>query len=245
MLAEAMVEFGQWLIKDYPPEGRSYWAARFWDRTGVETTPVVSNDLTVKQEQISSYVTRYGKDAQRAIEFSCGTGAFTKSLVGLTSAPAILAVDISAHALAVARQEVQDPRLRFVQGDFWADLGLGTADLVMCMNAIHHMGRVADVIEHLTTFVAPGGVLIGNVWTRDHYHEFQRAVHGPLRHLARSSLFLANAVSMRATGGRVRWASYRTQLLPARRIEAILRDVTPEVIEVARTRYFVTFACRC
>jgi SAM-dependent methyltransferase len=244
MLAEAMVWLGHQLIRNYPPEGRSYWASRFWDRAPVETTPGVNDDLRVKQELISSYVTRYGKDARRVLEFSCGTGEFTKVAASLTSAPEIVAVDISEHALEIARRRVTDPRLRFVQGDFWADLGVGTADLVMCINAIHHMGDVRAVMEHLMTFVEPGGTLIGNVWTMENYHEFQRSVHGPLRHNARSALFLANAVVMRATGGRIRWASYRTQLLPARKIESIVRIIAPEVLEVANTRYFVIFACR-
>jgi hypothetical protein len=45
MLAEAMVRVGQLLIKNHPPEGRSYWAARFWDRTPIETAPLVKDDL--------------------------------------------------------------------------------------------------------------------------------------------------------------------------------------------------------
>jgi SAM-dependent methyltransferase len=244
MLAEVMVQLGHLLIRNYPPEGRAYWAARFWDRTEVESTPYVKDDLQAKKEYVSNYLTRYGKDADRAIEFSCGVGTFTRTVTELTGIPEIVGVDISHHAVGIARSELPDPRVRFVQGDFWAELGLGTADLVLCMNAIHHMGRVREVLERMMTFVAPGGVLIGNVWTLDNYHDFQRRVHGPAAHLARSALFLANAIMMRATGGRVRWASYRTQLLPARQIEAILRDVSGEVLETSRTLYFVNFAVR-
>src|SRR5262245_53488299 len=52
MLAEAMVRVGQLLIKNYPPEGRSYWAARFWDRTPIETAPFIQDDLQAKQRFI-------------------------------------------------------------------------------------------------------------------------------------------------------------------------------------------------
>lgn len=245
MLAEGMVQWGHQLIRNYPPEGRAYWASRFWDRTPVETTPGVREDLQVKQEAIAGFVTRHGRQARRVLEFSCGTGEFTKAAVKLTTAPDITAVDISEQALAIARRKVTDPRLRFIQGDFWSELGLGTADLVMCVNAIHHMGDIRAVLEHLKTFVEPGGVVIGNVWTLDNYHEFQRSVHGPGRHLARSALFLANALVMRATSGRVRWASYRTQLVSAGQFETLLRDVAPEVLELRRTRHFVLFAFRC
>lgn len=245
MLAEVMVRVAQQMIRKYPPEGRSYWAARFWDRTPIETAPLVKDDLQVKQEYISNYVSQHGKDAKRLLEFSCGTGDFTKAATALSTATEIVAVDISARALEIAGKRVTDPRLRFVQGDFWADLRLGTADLVMCINAIHHMGNVRDVLKRLTSFVEPGGILIGNVWTMDNYHEFQRCVHGARRHLARSALFLANAVVMRATSGRVRWASYRSQILTSDEIKKILQDLGPEVLELDTSRYFVLFTIRC
>jgi ubiquinone/menaquinone biosynthesis C-methylase UbiE len=244
MLAEAMVRWGRQLVSQYPPEGRAYWAARFWDRSPIENAPSVGADHRVKQQHIIGFINRYAADAKRVLEFSCGTGEFTEVALRVTTAPAIVAVDISDQALGIAARKIRDPRVQFVQGDFWADLDIEAADLVICLNAIHHMGDVRAVLTRMMKFVKPGGVLIGNIWTLDNYHDYQRDVHGSVKHVARSALFLANAVAMRATGGRFRTASYRTQILPSGEVKEILADVASEVLETTETRYFVNFACR-
>lgn len=245
MLAETMVRWGRQLVEAYPPDGRSYWAARFWDRTPIESAASVGDDHREDQQHIIRFLRDYGQDAQRVLEFSCGIGDFTNIVTGVSAAEEIEAVDISEHALEIARRTVRDPRVRFVQGDFWNDLDLEKADVVVCLHAIHHMGRVREVVARLKTFVKPGGILVGNIWTLDNYHDWQRSVHGPARHLARSALFLANALVMRATGGRVRWASYRTQILPSAQVRAILASSSAEVLETTTTKFFVNFAVRC
>jgi len=244
MLAEAMVQLGRQLISQYPPEGRAYWAARFWDRSPIEKAPSVGADHRVKQQHIIGFINRYASGAQHVLEFSCGTGEFTEIALRVSEAPKIVAVDISEQALGIAARRIRDPRVQFVHGDFWADLDIEPADLVICLNAIHHMGEVRAVLTRMMKFVKPGGVLIGNIWTLDNYHDYQRDVHGPFKHLARSALFLANAAVMRASGGRLRTSSYRTQILSSGEVKEILSDVAPEVLETTETRYFVNFACR-
>ncbi|MGW0520110.1 class I SAM-dependent methyltransferase [Crossiella sp. NPDC003009] len=244
MLAEVMVDAGHRLIRNYPPEGRGYWAARFWDREEVETRAHLGDDFRAQKACIADYLSRYAADAGRVIEIGCGTGEFTDHAARLTAAQEILAMDISARALERAMARVTHPGLRLVRGDFWTAPDLGTAPLVMCVDAIHHLGDVRQVLQRMSTLVEPGGTFIGNLWTLDNYHEYQRTRNGTLGHLGRCALFLANALAMRASGGRLRWASYRTQLLRARQVEPLLRETFDEVLEVASTRYFVAFACR-
>lgn len=244
MLAEALVRAGHELIEGYPPEGRGYWAARFWDRDEVESRPMLGDDFRAQKDRIASYIKQYGDGVDRVLEFACGTGEFTGMAARLTSADEIVATDISEHALKVAGERVQHPGLRLVRADFWQPSDLSPAPLVMCVDAIHHMGVVEQVLRRLKEFVEPGGVFIGNLWTIDNFHEYQRSRYGGLRHLGRSALFFANALVMRATGGRVRWASYRTQLLRAEQVEPVLRRVFGEVLQISITRYFVAFACR-
>lgn len=245
MFTEIMVRAGQRLVKKYPPEGREYWSSRWWNRAPFEKAEKVGADLKLKREIIGGYLSDYGKDAKRVLEFCCGTGKFTKIAAERCTAPELVAVDISSEGLKKTEANVNDPRLKTVQGDFWDDLGVGTADLVMCINAIHHLGDVEQVLNRLLTFVEPGGVLIGNVLTMDHFHEFQRDVHGTTAHFTRSALFLANGITMALTGGRVRWASYRSQLLKADQIELLLRRLGHDVLRVSTTRYIINFAIRC
>jgi SAM-dependent methyltransferase len=244
MLAEAMVDAGHRLIRKYPPEGRAYWAARFWDRDEVEARADIGDDFRVQKARIASYLTEYGAGAERVLEIACGTGEFTAFAAELTKAERIVATDISEHALQRAGARVDHPGLELVHSDFWTDDTLAPAPLVMCVDAIHHLGDVRQVLKRMSSLVEPGGTFIGNLWTLDHFHEYQRSRNGTVGHLGRSALFLANALAMNASGGRLRWASYRTQLLRARQVEPLLRETFDELLDVTGTRYFVAFACR-
>ncbi|WP_329520977.1 class I SAM-dependent methyltransferase [Spirillospora sp. NBC_01491] len=244
MLAETFVSAGHRLIGEHAPEGRDYWARRFWDREEVESRPVLGDDFRAQKKKIAQYIEEHGRDAARVLEFACGTGEFTAMAADLTPAKEILANDISEQALKITGDRVGHPGLTLRQGDFWALDGVGPAPLVLCVDAIHHMGQVRKVLERLKTFVEPGGTFIGNLWTIDNYHDYQRGRYGAGKHLGRSALFLANAAVMRATGGRVRWASYRTQLLTGAAVEPLLHEVFDEVVDVHTTRFFVAFVCR-
>ncbi|ONI89767.1 methyltransferase type 12 [Saccharothrix sp. ALI-22-I] len=245
MLAEALVELGRALVKNLPPKGREYFAARVWNPTRYDKSSLGGPEIADNERRIIELIERYGEGAERTIEFGSGPGIYLEAAVKHTSAPEVVGVDVSAKALEASRKRVNDPRLRLVHGDFWSDLELGQADVVICANAIHHLGRVQDVIERLKKFVKPGGVLIGNIWTMDHYHEYQRNVHGRWRHLGRSLSFLGNAIALRATDGQIHWGAYRSQILYAHEVDAVLRDVSTDVLYRSNTRYITGFAIRC
>jgi SAM-dependent methyltransferase len=244
MIAETLVRAGHALVRRYPPEGRDYWSARYWNRDEAESHPVLGTDFHAQKAQVGELLTTYGQDAATVLEFACGTGAFTAMAATLTPATQIVATDISQHALDVATNRVTSPQVKFIRGDFWADAALPQADLVMCLDAIHHLGDVAMALARLRSFVAPGGVFIGNLWTLDNFHEYQRQRYGTLRHLSRASLFFGTAAAMRASGGRLRTASYRTQLLHQRAVGPLLDEVFGQTLELASTRHFTSFACR-
>ncbi|WJK42567.1 class I SAM-dependent methyltransferase [Solwaraspora sp. WMMA2056] len=245
MLAKAMVHVGRRLVKDYPPMGREYFAARVWNPTRYDKSSLGGPEILDNERRIIDLIKKYGAGAKRTIEFGSGPGIYLEAAARNTDAEEIVGVDVSAAALESSRRRVNDPRLRLVNGDFWKDLELGTADVVVCANAIHHLGRVRPVIERLKSFVNPGGVLIGNVWTMDHYHEYQRNVHGTWRHLGRSALFMANAIALRSTSGRFHWGSYRSEILYASEVDEILSEYSDEILYRSNTRYITGFAIRC
>ncbi|SRR5216683_310480 len=244
MLAEMLVRSGHMLVRGYPPEGRDYWSQRFWNRDEAESRPILGDDFRAQKEQIADLLQRYSEGTPRILEFACGTGEITAMAAKVTAAREIVATDISEQALDIAARRVDFPGVRFVQGDFWADNDLGTADLVVCVDAIHHLGDVRAVLRRLASHVAPHGVFIGNLWTLDNFHEYQRQRYGNFRHLGRASLFFATALTMRMSAGRIRTASYRTQLLPSHDLDPLLREVFSEILEVHSTRHFACFACR-
>jgi ubiquinone/menaquinone biosynthesis C-methylase UbiE len=244
MLAELLARFGQNFLRGIPPDGRAYWATRYWDRDAAEKHPVLADSFLQQKETVAKFLRRHGGHAERVLEFACGTGEFTRLAAESTPAKKITAVDISEQGLEIARRRVRHDDLELVLGDFWQDNKVGTADLVLCIDAIHHLGDIRSVLQRLKTFVDGDGVVIGNVWIADHFHEFQRRRYGRIRHLARTSFFFVTAAMIRLSGGHLRTGSYRTQLVHSEEVERILRELFGEVLETSTERYFMTFACK-
>jgi SAM-dependent methyltransferase len=244
VLAEAMARAGQALVENIPPDGRAYWSARYWDRDRAEQHPVLATEFLRQKDTIAKYLATYGGGAERSVEFACGTGEFTALTARHTPVREMLALDISAQAIEIARTRVHHDNVRFLQGDFWSDHGLEPADLVVCVDAIHHLGDVRAVLQRLREFVKPGGILIGNLFTADNFHEFERRRYGTVTHLWRTGLFFATALIVRSSRGRLYTGSHRTQLLDSARAEQIIADVFPEVVDVSVDPYFTAFVCR-
>jgi SAM-dependent methyltransferase len=244
MLAELLARTGRGLLDGFPPDGRDYWAARFWDRESAERHARLRPEFLTQKETIAEYLRKYGQDAQRVLEVACGTGEFTALAADLTPAAEITAIDISREGLRRAGERVKHDDLRLVEGDFWATDDLGTADLVMCLDAIHHLGDLRQVLTRLRSLVAPGGTFIGNLWIGDHFHEFQRKRYGVVGHLRRTASFFGTAVIIRASAGRLKTGAYRTQLTDSDKAMAVLGSVFDEVVDVRTERYFMGFVCR-
>src|SRR5262245_52343254 len=173
MLAELLARSGQAFLRGIPPDGRAYWAKRYWDRGAAEGHHVLADSFLQQKETVARFLRQFGRHAECVLEFACGTGEFTRLTAELTPAKKIVAMDISEQGLKIAGSKVRHNDLELVLGDFWQDNEVGTADVVLCIDAIHHLGDVRSVLQRLRTFMAPGGTIIGNVWIADHFHEFQ------------------------------------------------------------------------
>lgn len=244
MIAEMLARSGRTLLDGVPPDGRKYWAARFWDREGAEQHPLLREHFLRQKDTIAGYLDSYGGEVGTVLEFACGTGEFTDLAAQRTPARSITALDISEQGLERVRRRVRHDGLRLVLGDFWADHGLAPADLVLCVDAIHHLGDVRQVLTRLRSFTAPGGLFIGNLWTRDNFHDFERARYGRFNHLRRTTGFFTTALAIRASGGRLRTGAYRTQLVSSAEGTQVLRDVFGEVLAVDVHPYFMSFVAR-
>jgi SAM-dependent methyltransferase len=241
MIAELLAGTGQSIVRRFPPDGRRYWAKRFWDRDTHEGHPRLRAAFLRQKDTIAGFIRDYAANADRILEFACGTGEFTRLAVELTAAREITAVDISAEALRFTRERVRHDNLQLVHADFWSEVDVAPAGVVTCLDAIHHLGDVRAVMTRLRSFVAPGGVLVGNLWIADNYHRFQRLRYGSVAHLLRTASFLGTAVLIRVSGGRLRTGAYRTQLVHSERALQILREVFDTVHEVSVEEYFMGF----
>src|SRR4029450_12770458 len=104
MIPELLARTGRAVVRDIPPDGRAYWSARFWDRDTHEQHPLLSDAFLQQKEPIAGFLGTHARNAQRILEFACGTGEFTRLAAERTNAEQITAVDISAEGLKRARE---------------------------------------------------------------------------------------------------------------------------------------------
>src|SRR6185312_1644905 len=118
VLAEAFFQLGRGMVKDLPPKGREYFAARVWNPTRYDKSSLGGPEIADNERRIIELIERYGEGAQRTLEFGCGPGIYVEAAVKHTAAPEVIGVDVSPGALEASRKRVNDPRLRLVHGDF-------------------------------------------------------------------------------------------------------------------------------
>jgi SAM-dependent methyltransferase len=102
---------------------------------------------------------------ERAVDLGCGTGRHAALLAARYRQ--VLAVDVSAPMLTLARTRRHLPRITYQERDLQsvrADFD-GTFDLVLSAYALHHVDDLEQTLRGIRELVAPGGrvVLIDNV----------------------------------------------------------------------------------
>jgi SAM-dependent methyltransferase len=240
MIAEAAVELGRRIAGDRATGATSYWRSRHWDRSEAESDPMLGPEYVDERLRIVQLISERATTGAAALDIACGTGAFSSALL---TAPieSLAAVDVSPHALSIARKRIgADRRASLVEGDFWEFVPRRPPDLILCVDALHHLGMPAKVLQRLRDLGRPGTHVIGNYWTGDHFHEFSRIRHGRVKHGYWSLGFLLAALFARASGTHP--GQLRTAWLGSNELEEIIRASFSHTTFVHRSRYFLTFA---
>ncbi|MFQ6540127.1 MULTISPECIES: class I SAM-dependent methyltransferase [Aphanothece] len=102
----------------------------------------------------------------RILDAGCGTGVSTDYLCHLNPGSSVLAVDISAGALAVARERTlrsgaadQVAELRIEQRSLLDLAGEGPFDYINSVGVLHHLREPAAGLQALAALLRPGGLL--------------------------------------------------------------------------------------
>ncbi|MER7248963.1 methyltransferase domain-containing protein [Kribbella sp. NPDC000426] len=96
--------------------------------------------------------------ARKVLDFGCGTGLLTRSLVA--PGRAVIGVDPSPTMLGYARRQPGADAITWIEGDFRAVEQTADADLVVSTgNTIMHIGNQAEVFTALAGALSPGGVI--------------------------------------------------------------------------------------
>lgn len=101
---------------------------------------------------------------RRVLEIGCGTGKNTQWLA--ERAEHITAVDLSEGMLAVARDKVRSPRVRFVQADILGPWSFADApcDLVTFSLVLEHVEHLGPMFQQAAAVLPPGGrVYVGEL----------------------------------------------------------------------------------
>jgi ubiquinone/menaquinone biosynthesis C-methylase UbiE len=104
-----------------------------------------------------------GKD-ETVIDVGCGTGNLTRVILGkLSPAGRVIAVDVSARMIDLARSKLPDPRVTWHVADArHLPLDASSVDRIICYSVWPHFDDHAAVMSELSRVLRPGGRL--HVW---------------------------------------------------------------------------------
>jgi SAM-dependent methyltransferase len=99
------------------------------------------------------------------LDVGCGSGALTATILALAAPRHIHAIDPSAGYLAVAQQQVADPRVQFEQGNA-EQLPVNTAafDAVVSGLVLNFVSDVAAGIAEMARAVKSSGIVAAYLW---------------------------------------------------------------------------------
>lgn len=146
------------------------------------------------------------------LDLGCGTGALTETILRRTSPTQVHGIDPSEGYLALAREQVRDPRVRFDVGDA-RRLPVESAryDAVVSALVLNFIPDLPVGMAEMTRAVRPGGIVAGYIWDyagkmelmrhfwdavialkpedleRDEGRRFPICKPGPLKHLFESA----------------------------------------------------------
>lgn len=122
--------------------------------------------VSLAPRQNTGWLADLGLSGGRAVDVGCGSGHAAELLAD--SFDEVLAVDVSAPLLDIARRRRAGPRVRYLRGDVLElsdDVGF---DLVYSHTMMHHVPDYRAGLERLRALVRPGGTVavIDNVRDR-------------------------------------------------------------------------------
>ena len=137
--------------------------ARFWDRIARRYSRKAVPDQAAYETKLQK-TESYLRPDDRVLEIGCGTG--TTALHHAPKAGQILATDISARMIDIARDKARAAgvdNVRFEVSSIDAlDASPGQYDVILAHSILHLVADVPGTLHQLHRMLKPGGLLISN-----------------------------------------------------------------------------------
>lgn len=149
--------------------------------------PEIYNDI--EQTRLRSFLTNAAGEIQSggrdALDFGCGSGNLTRHLQAMGMR--VTCTDVTPAFLELVRERFGVPTIELVGGEI-DGLPDGAYDLIAMYSVIHHIPDYEDILLRLVAKLKPGGVLVIEHETHEHYYfptpelaEYRRANHEATR----------------------------------------------------------------
>jgi O-antigen biosynthesis protein len=115
-------------------------------------------------------------EGRYALDVGCGTGYGAAVLA--RSAPKVLALDISAEAVAFAKENYPAPNVDFLVSDCrQIALSAQTVDAAVCFEVIEHLAEQKTLLEEIRRVLRPDGLLVISTPNRIYYTEERKEIN--------------------------------------------------------------------
>ncbi|MDJ0701064.1 MAG: methyltransferase domain-containing protein [Woeseiaceae bacterium] len=142
---------------------RPHTDARFWDRIAKRYARKAVPDQAAYETKLAK-TDSYLEPDDRVLEIGCGTG--TTALHHAQSAGHILATDISAKMIDIAREKAKASGVDNVRFEVSSiddlDATPGQYDVILAHSILHLVADVPRTLRQLHRMLKPGGLLISN-----------------------------------------------------------------------------------
>lgn len=123
----------------------------------------------IERSMLELHVKRYEFAARfvagkRVLDLACGAG-YGSAVLQEAGASQVIGVDLSADCVRYARERYGRPGIEFMAGNGMTFAPAGGCDVIVSLETIEHVPDARGFVQHLTSLLAPGGILIGSVPT--------------------------------------------------------------------------------
>jgi SAM-dependent methyltransferase len=220
-------------MKNLLPEGvKTYWAQNVWDR-GIFEKSDLGKKFINQRKLIISAIKKYKPSS--VLVLCCGVGRETKDILECNFVNKIVAIDINQVSCGKTKRRVSSKNVKVINKDVYSIEYEENFDAVVCLDALHHLGKQDLILNKIYKSLKLGGVFFGDYFGKEHFmpwmikkHGFIKAMWINAKHHIANTLFKFHILPRRLiTGG---WM--RTFLFTRKNVESILSQHGFEVLDI-------------